>query len=93
MAFLPERVFPLCEDEDREMVLRLHPVMDEQGLARLPPPPHPGGPRGRRPDLQPSHPQLATGKLICDLQLQASEENLQYGFIVSLLLLLWKCDV
>ena len=35
-AFLPEGVHPLCDDSDSEMVLRLHPMMNERGLARLP---------------------------------------------------------
>ena len=35
-TLLPEGVHPLCDDSDSEMVLRLHPMMNERGLARLP---------------------------------------------------------
>ena len=43
VPFLPEGVHPLCKDPDRETVLRLHPAVDERGLARLP------GAQRRRP--------------------------------------------
>ena len=46
VAFLPKGIFPLCEDQEREIVLRRHPVVDEWSLARLPPPPPPGGDGG-----------------------------------------------
>jgi len=53
VAFLPEGVHPQCEDPDRDTMLCLHPVLDDRGLAHLPPPPPPGedwpGARRRRP--------------------------------------------
>jgi hypothetical protein len=56
VAFLHKGILPLCEDPSQEVVLCLHPVMDERGLALLPPPPPPTGHSGGPAPGGGSHP-------------------------------------
>ena len=60
VAFLPEGVSLQCED-DRETMLRLHLVMDEWGLAHMPPPPPLGENSGGLSPRGTSHPSAEGG--------------------------------